>query len=274
MSRRVLLLDVTAMAADAVCVAGIDLKSGAQVRLNEPQPTRTMVAGWSLCPGDVIRVDYRQLRPSRPPHTEDCKWNPRSLHREGGMPLEDIRGLAAKTAFASIEAAFGSATAKGSGRNSAWTPGKGQRSLATLAVRSVRAGRDRSGKVRLTLSDDSGELFDAIPFQDLLVRDHEASCVDCRGGYLEHIQREFDADHALVRIGLTRPFQAHSEDASLCWLQVTNILARPRIHFRGAGGAVGAVHDTAAGNHVGILDKLSSMVRRALGGTHDAGGAG
>ena len=220
------------MAGDAVCVAGIDLGSGETVRLNDPQPTRRMIAKLPLTSGDVVRVDCKPLRPVTAPHVEDYKWSQRSLRKEGAMPFDEMRDLVEKTAFRSMDDAFGGASWKGSGGNSAWSPGSGQRSLATLVVRYVRAERDRTGKVRVVLRDDKQMLFGAIPFQDLRVRTHETECAECRGDeYLAQIRAEFDANRSLVRVGLTRPFAARTEDRAGCWLQVTNILARPRKHF-------------------------------------------
>jgi len=44
MSRTIVLLDVTAMSADAVCVAGLDLATDETIRLANPQPTQR--AAW------------------------------------------------------------------------------------------------------------------------------------------------------------------------------------------------------------------------------------
>jgi len=232
LSRRILLLDITAMTGDFVCVAGIDLGSGETVRLNDPQPTRQMIARWNLRTGDIIRVDCKPLRPLRAPHVEDYKWNERSLRREDAMPFAEMRDLVAKTALPSINEAFGPAAWKGAGGNSAWNPSSGQRSLATLVVCYARVDRDPRGKVRVALRDDKEAFFGAIPFQDLVVRTHESGCGECRDDeYLARIKSEFEANRCIVRVGLTRPFVAQREAAPGCWLQLTNILARPRTHF-------------------------------------------
>ena len=44
MSRTIMVLDVTQMAGDAVCVAGIDLATDETVRLANPQPTQRLIA--------------------------------------------------------------------------------------------------------------------------------------------------------------------------------------------------------------------------------------
>ena len=42
-----------------------------------------------------------------------------------------------------------------------------------------------------------------------------------------------EPDDALIRIGLTRPFASETAaaPAPACWLQVTNLFARPRTYF-------------------------------------------
>ena len=91
MSRTIMLTDVTQMAADAVCVAGIDLASDETVRLAQPQPTqRLIVALGGLAPGDILKLDARPLRKLEQPHMEDCEWNPRSLKRVGIAPHAEM----------------------------------------------------------------------------------------------------------------------------------------------------------------------------------------
>ena len=231
MTRRVLLLDVTAMAGDNVCVAGIDVDSGAQIRLADPQPTRRMIARWGFAPYEVISVDCKPLRRRQPPHVEDCKWNERLVRKHGPMPFSEVCGIAGKTAFRSIDTAFGAAMVKSARGNPGFLPGAGERSLATLAVRNVRSSAAADGKLRTALRDEHGDYLSGVPFQDLAVRVHESGCDACGEDYIGRIKADFDADACLVRVGLTRGYPARPEDAPACWLQVTNILARPRAHF-------------------------------------------
>jgi hypothetical protein len=231
-SRRIVLLDVTAMGGDSVCVAGIDLTTKQTLRLNEPQPTRRILAALGgLSPGDVIEVNASPVATAEAPHVEDCHWQPRSLKKVGQMSVAEVRALAADQTCPGIEEAFGAPAPRTGGRNRGWPTGQGARSLALLSVRYVRFNIDLRGKVRTAFRDQFGDYWEGVPFQDVSVRGHETSCVECKSAYLDEIKREFEANATVIRVGLTRPFAASSDQSGLCWLQVTNVLARDRTHF-------------------------------------------
>ena len=229
--REVVLLDVTAMAGDAVCIAGVDRKTGEQLRLNDPQPTRAMVRRLGgLAPGDVLSIDWKAVRRPDPPHTEDGEWKLRSLKRLGHLDHAALTVLLSGSAFNSLGDAFGEAAFKGRNRNSAWRVRAGTRSLATLAVRYVRVEEDQDGRVRIAFKDAAGAYWGGVPFQDLSVRMHQDGCDDCAKAFLARVQAEFTVNRSLIRVGLTRPFAPEGHETA-CWLQVTNIFARPREHF-------------------------------------------
>ena len=49
--------------------------------------------------------------------------------------------------------------------------------------------------------------------------------------YLANLTAEFaSSDDCLLRVGLTRPYTPEGADTA-CWLQITNMFARPRAHF-------------------------------------------
>lgn len=233
MSRTIVLLDVTAMSADAVCVAGIDLANDQTVRLAQPQPTQRLIAALGgLAPGDIIKLDAKPLRTLDAPHVEDCEWNPRSLKKVGISPPAELRRAVESTLFTSVEQAFGEPVVRGKSGNSAWQPSVGVRSLATLSVLYVRAGTDRNERPRLTFKDDALDYWTAVPFQDLCVKRHQSKCDDCAGEqHVEHLKEEFDGNRTLIRVGLTRPFSPSEGVEPLCWLQVTNVFSKPRDHF-------------------------------------------
>lgn len=220
------------MSGDAVCVAGIDLASKQTLRLNEPQPTRRILAALGgLAPGDIVDVNAQHLARPEAPHVEDGHWMPRSLKKIGTMSAEKVQALAQPTTFASLEAAFGTPAPRTGGRNRGWPLHGGERSLASLSVAYIRFMVDVRGKVRAAFKDASGDYWEGVPFQDLSVRTHETSCMDCKSSALDHIKRDFEANAAVIRVGLTRGFAASSDQPGLCWLQVTNVLARDRGHF-------------------------------------------
>ena len=231
MSRTIVLTDVTAMSGDAVCIAGIDLVSDQTVRLAQPQPTQRLVETiGGLAPGDILKLDCKPLRNAEPPHLEDCEWNPRSVKKVGVSSIKELQCAFASTIFNSVSQAFGDPSIKGRNGNSAWEPGSGTRSLATIAVCYVRACADKNDRVRLAFKDEALDYWPGVPLQDLRVKQHAAKCDTCHNDALNTIREEFDANRTLVRVGLTRPFAPEGSEP-VCWLQVTNILAKPREHF-------------------------------------------
>jgi hypothetical protein len=230
--RRIVLLDVTAMAGDSVCVAGLELPKKATVRLNTPSPRRTAVKRLGFKPGEIFELEFAPSRDATAPHIEDARWNALGLRRISTYGHKELTGLLGSLALASPREAFGDPAATGAGGNHAWTPGAGARSLATVRVKSVRTHRV-GDRARLTFTDAAGTTWKSVPLQDLAVKLHTEECDDCRRGVdalIANVQRDFDATDCLIRIGLTRPY-APSDGAAACWLQVTNVFARPRSHF-------------------------------------------
>jgi hypothetical protein len=231
MSRTIVLTDVTAMSGDAVCIAGIDLASDQTVRLAQPQPTQRLVATMGgLTPGDILKLDCKPLRSIEAPHVEDCEWNPRSVKRVGMSSAKELHCALAPTTFDSVTQAFGEPSIKGRNGNSAWMPGAGARSLATVSVLYVRACADKNDRVRLAFKDEALDYWPGVPLQDLRVKQHGGTCDTCKADALSTIREEFDANRTIIRVGLTRPFAPDGSEP-VCWLQVTNILAKPREHF-------------------------------------------
>jgi hypothetical protein len=229
--REVVLLDVTEMAGYSVCIAGLDLATRTQIRLAEPSPERHHLDHLDgLAPGDVIDVDWEPIKLITPPHVEDGRWKLESVRKRRVCDLNELNGLFATTSFHSVKEAFGEPWIQGRNKNHAWRPDKGNRSLATIKVRYVRAEQDRSGKTRLAFKDDLERYWAGVPFQDLRLKLHQESCAECAADSLGVIRREFDANRTFIRVGLTRPFIG-GENPTACWLQVTNVFARPRTHF-------------------------------------------
>jgi hypothetical protein len=232
--REILILDVTAMSGDNVCVAGIDLDSKQTIRLNQPQPTRAgLNAIGRFTPGEVVGVDVEPTAHRTPPHTEDHHWNPRSVEKLRQMDNTEIVSAIRLTSLRSLAEAFGEPTVRSRSRNSAWAAGTGSRSLATLRVRYVRFQQDDKGAVRVAIRDDQEEYWGWIPFQDLVVREHRASESCCKeDNFLTNVRADFESNACLIRVGLTRPFSPDEHEETLaCWLQVTNIFAHDRAHF-------------------------------------------
>ena len=226
----VVLTDVTEMSGDAVCIAGVDLASGKTIRLSDRTPTRQMLRGHGgLRPGDIVSVKFDPKRRPEPPHVEDGRWDHLTLRKEGILVHDELQALLARHAFGSVQEAFGEYAVTGRNGNHGWKRGRGARSLATLRATGIRALTSFE-TLRVEFTDGAGVTWKAAPFQDLSVKTHPAACDACQRDHLRNVRAEFDAGDALIRIGLTREF-ASSGTMAGCWLQVTNILARPRAHF-------------------------------------------
>lgn len=225
-----LLTDVTEMSGDSVCIAGIDLADDRCVRFADPTPTRAQLRRWGgLAPGEVLNIEYEFLRRPTPPHLEDARWKPESLRKLHAVP-QDLRDAARRLAFESVESAFGDTWFRSGNRSAAWRPESGERSLAFVRARYVRAVTGAGGGLRLAFRDDGDAYYGSVPFQDLRVKSHRGRCAECDGNVLKLAQAELDANSCVVRVGLTRPFaQEHYETA--CWLQVNHLPHWQPSHF-------------------------------------------
>ena len=219
------------MTGNGVCVAGIDLAKQNCVRLSSPSPQRATVRSYGIKPGEVFQLDYATQREAGAPHVEDARWNDLLARRTSTLSHDETLKLIRPLALPGVTDAFGPPLEAGAGRNAAWQPETGIRSLATIQAKSVQATRE-ADRARLSFVDSAGDAWASVPMQDLAVKLHTETCPDCRdvNKLISHLQRDFDADDALIRIGLTRPF-APDGAAPACWLQVTNVFARPRAHF-------------------------------------------
>ncbi len=233
MKRDLLIVDLTEMSGQNVCIAGIDLKSREQVRLSTPSPTRTTVRSLGgMRPGDVLSIDYDFERKRIKPHVEDARWNRLTARKTGMMAYADVRALLEERAFTSIEDAFGAPALRGGRGNHAWRPAQGERSLASVLVTYIRIDQDASLKPRVDLVDGGGNHWHAIPLQDLQAKLHPDECGACESEYMNNIRQDFaGAGSAVVRVGLTRPFASDPNTPASCWLQVTNVFGRERTHF-------------------------------------------
>ncbi|MDP9238264.1 MAG: hypothetical protein M3P30_12880 [Chloroflexota bacterium] len=233
MKRELLILDLTEMSGQNVCIAGIDLKSHEQVRLASPSPTRTTVRSLSqLRPGDVLSVDYEFERKRVRPQAEDARWNRLTARKVRTMPYAEVRALLRPSTFNGVEDAFGEPSVKGARGNHAWQPRRGTRSLGSVAVTYVGVDQDGARKPRIDLVDGEGKHWHGIPLQDLQAKIHPDECESCEAAHLSNLRIDFAVPGpAIVRVGLTRPFASDAGSAPGCWLQVTNVFARERTHF-------------------------------------------
>ncbi len=224
-----IITDVTRMRAPNVCVAGrCDART---IRLNNPQPTESLLATMGgLGPGDVLALDWRPGRIISRPHVEDGDWRIDSVTKLRRTSDEEFSRLLSDSALADAEEAFGKPWFIGSQGNGAFRPGHGRRSLATINAHDVRVYLHFDG-VRVDFADERGA-WTKVPLEDLTVRQHQTSCRSCATAMWHTLRDEFECDRAILRIGLTRPFQT-PQHPTACWLQVTGVypIGRRRKHF-------------------------------------------
>jgi len=229
MSAEVIITDVTRMRAPNVCVAGVH--QDRTMRLSDPQPTDEWIRSVDgLVPGDVVLLDWRPIRGAVPPHTEDAVWDRSTFAKHARLPETDLVNLLSASAFASVRAAFGAPWFPGSGGNAAFQPGTGERSLASVMARSVKAYPHFEGiKVDFVDSQDS---WTRVRLEDLVVRHHQRKCSTCSSQLSLLLGKEFEGERAILGLGLARQFQAGGHP-SACWMQVNHIFLMPpkRKHF-------------------------------------------
>jgi len=227
----VMITDVTRMSEDKICIAADT--DGKTVRLHEPQPRE----GWlnsvgGLRPGDIVSLEWRPARRYRRPHSEDGSWAPATFARVRRLGLSEASDKVALSAFGSVEQAFGKplfVTEKG---NPAFRPGLGSRSLATVLAKNISV-YPHGERVRTDFSD-AKRTWSMVPVEDLAIRQHQQACRECSVRFREFLAKQFEADTALLRIGLSRPYQGGTNPLG-CYLQVNHIFPVPPRsgHFSG-----------------------------------------
>lgn len=221
---RLLITDVTRMEGDRVCIAALD--GDRAIRLHSPHPREAWLDSiGGLAPGDEISAAWRIDRRYSRPHAEDARWIPASVEKTGRLTREQLTERLAGLAYPSVTAAFGDPAFESSRGNPAFPPGRGDRSLACLTVKRVFLRPDGQG-IRADFVD-AGGAWRMVPVEDLALRRHQAGCPDCAGDRLaERLSAEMSGAEAVLRIGLTRPFEP-SPGRRGCYLQVNHIFPLP-----------------------------------------------
>lgn len=210
----VIITDVTRMSGDRVCVAGIAGERA--VRLSEPAPTSQLLAKLGgLSPGDSIRVQWRYAPNSEAPHQEDATWVPKTVQHLRRSDRAEFYGRLLVNAFESVTAAFGEPRYFMSKGNPAFPPGRGRRSLASIAVNDVRVYVVGDG-LRADFRGKDRE-WRMLPVESIAIREHFETCRECRR------TGEARASSALLRVGLGRPFQPDGEEMG-CFAQVNDVI--------------------------------------------------
>ncbi|HUF54439.1 MAG TPA: hypothetical protein VMR52_11795 [Dehalococcoidia bacterium] len=133
----------------------------------------------------------------------------------------------------SIRAAFGDPLYFAWRGNPAFPPSRGNRSLATIRAKSVRAYRV-NGKIRADFEDGEGK-WTMVPVEDLRLWHQARGCDECRGDAFDRrLESEVTGKGALLRIGLGRPFRPDGQQRG-CFLQINSVVwpNRKGLHLHG-----------------------------------------
>ena len=217
------------MQGDKVCIAALH-RDGA-LRLHNPSPREHWLQSiGGLTPGDIVSLTWKLPRSYHRPHVEDRDWNPAMFGKIDRLPEDRLIERLSANAFRSIVDAFGEPCFYSENGNPAFTPGRSSRSLASVLARSIRARPHQAG-VRVSFIDEHQE-WSTIPLEDFVVRQHQTQCRGCSSYLSKLLVSEFEGDRALLRMGLTRQFQAEGRTPA-CYLQVNHIFLMPsqRKHF-------------------------------------------
>ncbi len=226
---KTIITDVTRMRITNVCVAAVS--GDRTIRLDSPQPNDKWVESLGgLVPGDIVSVDWKPTKGAAAPHKEDGEWVSSSFEKLRRLTEEELIDHLSKKAFNSAREAFGKPSARGTGGNAGFAPGRGPRSLATILVQSVQVYPHFEG-IRVDFADRH-DSWTRVPLQDLTVRRHQNQCSLCRRRLADLLAQEFGGEDALLRVGLSRPFST-PQHRTLCWMQVNHIFLIPskRKHF-------------------------------------------
>jgi hypothetical protein len=228
---RIVVAHLTRMQRGTVCVAGIDVETGQQVR---PVPPMSVLLSRVIAPrggafdmATVVDLGLTRPIPSAP-ELEDHEftwWHARSIRQvEPDLFWPMLRHVARP----SLREIFGPGLrpiGKAGSRRAVTDLGTGNASLGILMPHgqprlTLSTKPDGRASVRISLSDDDFAL-------DLGVTDLRLYADD--GGRPDSARVYAVADRlargvpALLSVGLTRPFSSRDDEAPVHWLQVNNI---------------------------------------------------
>jgi len=225
--------DITVMRSSRVCIGA--LADGRQIRLDDPSPTEDWVRQMGgLCPGAVLRVDWKPASGRTRPHVEDGTWVPQTCRKVGEISETELANMLDSSAYESVTDAYGEPMILGKQGSCAFEPDRGNFSLSSIRASfvSLSAPWDpRTEKVRVRFRDGNSE-WKQVPLQDLLVNGHLRNCRTCSNDPSGPLGRDFPNGPALLRVGLARA-EALGTYPPACWLQVNHVLRRnvSRRHF-------------------------------------------
>ena len=219
---RIVIDHLTRMDRGYICVAGVDVLTGAHVRPVVDHRMSERLLRRFGGPFDIgALVELGEVRPvGKPPMTED-----HSFSVSGAQRLKDVSPavfwrMLEKVARDDLRAIFG-AELERRGRTYTLNIGQGQASLGCLRATGARIERDSGfGKLRLALPDPGGALSLSLTDLRLYERNHETTRLD----RVQALNERLAAGTPLVvSVGLGRPYKKLGDMAWRHWLQANNL---------------------------------------------------
>lgn len=224
--RPILMTEVTRMTGGIVCVAGIDVHTGAMVRPLYPNGNNWPEADW--CPndimvvGNIISVERHSRVPTLYPHATEDMSVVRAF-KSGNISKNDLHDVCAELHDASISAIFAANTIDGKYIND----GTNCRSLGCIAIPPNRIhAHVFYDKLRINIQDSDGSYYDP-PVTELETKnagDANAGMAALKVRLAAHNQNY----PIVLRIGLTRGWDGpdHDWNPKRCTIQVNGIVER------------------------------------------------
>jgi hypothetical protein len=221
---RIVVSHLTRMNPGYICVAGLDLDSGAHIRpvLNSTRLATAMLrrCGGIFDIGSVIDLGTTSYQ-GRRPETEDHLFSFKQARHAGMVPAPAFWQLLRQTSQARLTDIFGP-DLKRIDHTCAVDPGKGQASLGCLAAERPVLRVDKYNKIRIGVTTNP-----ALPPLDLPVTDIRLYETDQRTPRYEVIEdvaaRIGEGTSVLLGVGLTRAYAKLGDQPAQHWLQVNNV---------------------------------------------------
>ncbi|MGH3088338.1 MAG: dual OB domain-containing protein [Rubrobacteraceae bacterium] len=220
---KILINHLTRMQPGYICVAGIDLETGAHIRpvLGNARLTTGLLSrnGGPFELGCVVDLGPT-VHVGRAPEHEDHRFDPAKAACLGCVPDDYFWDTLRDSASDALQGIFGKDLAKHE-KSCVMDVGKGKASLGCLAPR----GRpslyvNRHGSVRISFPWLSPSADLSVTDLRFCEEDHKTP----RKSLISHFQKELKAGTGVIlSVGLTRPWRKEGDAVARHWLQVNNI---------------------------------------------------
>jgi hypothetical protein len=224
---QILVNHLTRMSPGYICVAGIDLQTGAHVR---PVGYGRLSAGLLTAYGGPFDIGQvvdlgRVVHAGKPPEIEDHRFEPKRARRQRPAPADEFWQWLSAEAKPRVSEIFGPALTRFGARRYAVAVGEGQSSLGclTAAHRPELYLKPRPGKadqVRLRLWDGEIEIDSGVT--DIRLYDVASGAPDA--DLVRHIAAWLARSACVIlSVGLSRPFSPDPDLPEVHWLQINNV---------------------------------------------------